>query len=73
MSIFQRGILYGCYTVGSTCSRGHIREIVGDFSNGNEFCNRLLDNVGIRMGTVGSNDGVRNVQLPVNQDGKEAK
>jgi hypothetical protein len=73
MSIFQRGILYGCYTIGSTCSRGHIREIVGDFGDGCEYGTRLLDNVGIRMGTVGSDDGVRHFQLSDNQDGKEAK
>lgn len=74
MSIhFQRGYLYGCYSISSFGFERHQRQIVGDFCDESQFHPRLLDNVGAAMGTAGSVDRVCVVQLPFTKDGKEER
>ena len=74
MSIhFTRGFKYGCYFGNSFGFERHQREIDGDFGFMPELRPRLLDNVGINVGEVGSVGGVCSVQLPFDKDGKDQK
>lgn len=63
--------MYGCYSTGTVGFERHQRAISGDFGDVPEFHTRLLDNVGIDVGEVGSVSRVCAVQLPFNKDGKD--
>jgi hypothetical protein len=72
MSIhFERGYKYGCYFSGTFGFERHQREVDGDFGFMPELRPRLLDNVGIDVGEVGSVSRVCVIQLPFDKNGKE--
>ena len=72
MSIhFERGYKYGCYFSGTFGFERHQREVDGDFGFMPELRPRLLDNVSIAVGKVGSVSRVCVIQLPFDKNGKE--
>lgn len=73
MSIhFKGGYLYGCYSTGTVGFKRHYRAIAGDFCSTAELHGNVLDAVGLNVGKIGGDGGVRSVQLPFDKNGKEA-
>lgn len=63
MSILHRGILYECYSSGTTCSRGHLRAIVGDFNVVDELRSSRMVDVHTGVGKVSDTSFLRHIQL----------